>query len=271
MAMRGFLHQLAARSLGLAPDIRPRAALPYAASAEEPVAGDDNPVAMPASAAASASPNSIHDPSANIIRPPAQPLPGEVAAPPGTRSPATPAPDPLAAKPLVPPAPADRQPPPHLATPPAPDHTRVAMPAPIVHTPARQETTPTPVAPAINPPSSPRSASPTPDLASLDLESLIARLVRPEPATAAPQLPASAPTRTVSLTQSAKAALPQAPSVVAKASPADTEPAPEVHITIGRLEVNPPARPTPPPAPRPRGPAPLSLADYLARRNGGRP
>ncbi|MBL8416847.1 MAG: hypothetical protein JNN31_01285 [Dechloromonas sp.] len=269
MAMRGFLHQLATRSLGLAPDIRPRAALPYAAPPEEPSAGDDNPVAMPASAAAS--PNSIHDASANIVRPSAQPLPGEVAAPPGTRSPATPASDPLAAKPLVPPAPADRQPPPHLATPPAPDHTRVAMPAPIVHTPARQETTPTPVAPAINPPSSPRSASPTPDLASLDLESLIARLVRPEPATAAPESPASAPTRTVSLTQSAKAALPQAPSVVAKASPADTEPAPEVHITIGRLEVNPPARPTPPPAPRPRGPAPLSLADYLARRNGGRP
>lgn len=269
MAMRGFLHQLAARSLGLAPDIRPRAALPYAAPPEEPSAGDDNPVAMPASA--SSLPNSIHDASANIIRPPAQPLPGEAAAPPGTRFPATLTPDPLAAKPLVPPAPADRQPPQHLATQPTPDHTRVAMPAPIVHTPARHETTPTTVTPAINPPASPRSASPTPDLASLDLESLIARLVRPEPATAAPESPASAPTRTVSLTQSAKAALPQAPSVVAKASPADTEPAPEVHITIGRLEVNPPARPTPPPAPRPRGPAPLSLADYLARRNGGRP
>ncbi|QKV56549.1 MAG: hypothetical protein HT580_04340 [Dechloromonas sp.] len=65
--------------------------------------------------------------------------------------------------------------------------------------------------------------------------------------------------------------MPQAPSAVASASPADTEPAPEVHITIGRLEVNPPARPTPPPAPRPRGPVPLSLSDYLARRNGGRP
>jgi hypothetical protein len=58
---------------------------------------------------------------------------------------------------------------------------------------------------------------------------------------------------------------------VGKASPADIERAPEVHITIGRLEVNPPAPLTPPPATRPRGPAPLSLADYLARRNGGRP
>lgn len=269
MAKNGFLHQLATRSLGLAPDIRPRAALPYAAPPEEPSAGDDNPVAMPASAAAS--PNSIHDASANIVRPPAQPLPGEVAAPPGTRSPATLAPDPLAAKPLVPPAPADRQPPQHVTTQPTPDHTRVAMPAPIVNTPARREATPTTVTPTITPPASPRSASPTPDLASRDLESLIARLVRPEPATAAPESPASAPTRTVSLTQSATATLPQAPSIVAKASPADTEPAPEVHITIGRLEVNPPARPTPPPAPRPRGPAPLSLADYLARRNGGRP
>lgn len=46
---------------------------------------------------------------------------------------------------------------------------------------------------------------------------------------------------------------------------------PEVHITIGRLEINPPPRPPPPPAPRPRGPAPLSLGDYLARRQGGRP
>jgi len=267
--MRGFLHQLAARSLGLAPDIRPRAALPYAALPEAPVASDDNPVTMPASAAAS--PNSIHDASAYIVRPPAQPLPGEVAAPPSTQSPATLAPEPIATKPLVPPAPADSQPPLHAVTSPAPDHAQMAIPAPIIQTPARREPTPTTVAPAINPPASPHSSSPVPDLASLDLESLIARLVRPEPATAAPELPASAPTRTVSLTQSAKAALPQAPSVVAKASPADTEPAPEVHITIGRLEVNPPARPTPPPAPRPRGPAPLSLADYLASRNGGRP
>ena len=267
--MRGFLHQLAARSLGLAPDIRPRAALPYAAPPEAPSAGDDNPVTMPASAAAS--PNSIHDASANIVRPPAQPQHGEVTAPPSTRAPATLVPDPLAAKPLVPPAPDDRQPPLLVATPPAPEHTRVASPAPIVHTPARHDTGPTTVTPAINQSIPPDPARPVPNLASLDLESLIARLVRPEPATAAPELPPSAPTRSVSLTQSAKAALPQAPSVVAKASPADAEPAPEVHITIGRLEVNPPARPRPPPAPRPRGPAPLSLADYLARRNGGRP
>jgi hypothetical protein len=269
MAMRGFLHQLAARSLGLAPDIRPRAALPYAAPPEAPVAGDDNPVAMPAFAAAA--PNPIDDASANVIRPPVQPLPGEVAAPPSTRSPAPHAPDPLAAKPLVPPAPADSQLPLRGMTSPAPDRAQMAMPAPIIQTPARREATPTTVRPAINQPARPDSARPVHDLASLDLESLVARLVRPEPATAAPELPASAPTRSVSLTQSAKAALPQAPSVVAKASPADTEPAPEVHITIGRLEVNPPARPTPPPAPRPRGPAPLSLADYLARRNGGRP
>jgi len=175
MAMRGFLHQLAARSLGLAPDIRPRAALPYAALPEAPVAGDDNPVAMPASA--SALPNSLHDASANIVRPPTQPLPGEVAAPPSTRFPATLAPDPLAAKPLVPPAPADRQPPLHVATSPTPEHTRVASPAPIVHTPARHETGPTTVTPAINQSIPPDSARPVPDLSSLDLESLIARLV----------------------------------------------------------------------------------------------
>lgn len=268
MAKNGFLHQLAARSLGLAPDIRPRAALPYAASAEEPVAGDDNPVAM--TAPASAAPNPIRDPSANIVRPSAQQLPGEVAAPPGTRSPATLAPELLASKLPVPPAPADLQPPLRVATQPMPDHTRVAMPSPIVPTPGRDVTAPTTVTPAVNQSVPPDSARHVPDLANLDLESLIARLVRPEPATAAPELPASAPTRTVSLAQPAKATLPPAPSVATTAFPADTEPAPEVHITIGRLEVNPPPRPAPPPAPRPRGPAPLSLSDYLARRNGGR-
>ena len=269
MAKHGFLHQLATRSLGLAPDIRPRAALPYAASAEEPGMGDDNPVAMPAPA--SAAPNPIRDLSANFVRPPAQPLPGEVAAPAGTPSPATLAPEPLAAKPPVPPAPPDQQPPLRVATQPMHDKTRMALPAPIVHTSARDETAPTTVTPTVTQTAPPDSARPVPDLANLDLESLIARLVRPEPATAAPELPASAPTRTVSLAQSAKAALPPAPSVVTKTSPADSEPAPEVHITIGRLEVNPPPRPTPPPAPRPRGPAPLSLSEYLTRRNGGRP
>ncbi len=51
----------------------------------------------------------------------------------------------------------------------------------------------------------------------------------------------------------------------------DTTPAPVVNVTIGRVEVRqPPAPPPPPPPPaRSPGPRPLSLDEYLERRNSG--
>ena len=55
-----------------------------------------------------------------------------------------------------------------------------------------------------------------------------------------------------------------------RASPSrDITPAPVVNVTIGRVEVRqPPAPPTPPPVRAP-GPRPLSLDEYLERRNSG--
>lgn len=276
MSKNGFLHQLATRSLGLAPDIRLRAALPYAPPAEEPMTGEDNPGSLPAPLSAPPLPN--REAPAGDLRPSARPPAGETPdsplSPNDLRFPARPAPDTLAANPPAVPAPADRHPPRHTAVPPIADEARATLPAAIVHRQAPRETAPAPITPALDRPAGPQSASPAADPAGFDLETLVARLVRPQAAVAA-ETAGDSPTRPVPhiqpLVQPSRAGLPQAPSAVASASPADTEPAPEVHITIGRLEVNPPARPTPPPAPRPRGPVPLSLSDYLARRNGGRP
>ena len=271
--MSGFLHQLAARSLGLTPDIRPRAALPYAAPPEDAVAGTDNPLATPASVPPSPTP--LHEASASTFRLPPQPLAGQTTIVANdSRSPMQFAPDPLAATLLVAPSPqADRQPPHGAVTPPTADPERAPMPVPLAQALIGREAAPTALVPTTDQPVPPDSA---PELPGVDLESLIARLSPPEHA-AAPESPSAAPALTAPLSQPLaqaqtrppRAALTQAPSPVAKTSPADAEP--EVHITIGRLEVNPPPRPTPPPAPRPRGPAPLSLSDYLARRNGGRP
>jgi len=271
--MSGFLHQLAARSLGLTPEIRPRAALPYAAPADEPVTGDGNPVAMPAPL--SASPALSCEAPAIDLSPSVRPLLGETPhSPSDLHFAATPTPDTLATKPPLVPAPTDRQPPRLTTMPPTTNEVRASLPRPIIQTPALGEAMPTTFAPAIDRPASPHSASPTPDLASVDLESLVARLVQPQSA-APSEMPADSPTRPVPYTpplvQPSLPSVPHIPSAVKTASPANTEPAPEVHITIGRLEVNPPPRPAPPPAPRPRGPAPLSLSDYLTRRNGGRP
>lgn len=276
MAKNGFLHQLATRSLGLAPDIRLRAALPYAAPAEEPMTGEDNPVVLPAPLSAPSPPN--REAPAGDLRPSARPPAGEPPdsplSPNDLRFPARTVPDALAAQPPAVPAPAERQPPRHTAAPPTGDEARATLPAATVYRQAPGEATAAPLATALDRPAGTQSASPATDPAGFDLEALVARLVRPQ-AAVAPETATDSPTRPVPyiqpLVQPSRAGLLQGPSAVASASPADTEPAPEVRITIGRLEVNPPARPTPPPAPRPRGPAPLSLADYLARRNGGRP
>jgi hypothetical protein len=45
----------------------------------------------------------------------------------------------------------------------------------------------------------------------------------------------------------------------------------EVHVSIGRIEVTAVQEAAPPPRKTPRGSPPMSLDDYLARRNGGRP
>jgi hypothetical protein len=49
----------------------------------------------------------------------------------------------------------------------------------------------------------------------------------------------------------------------------DVTPAPVVNVTIGRVEVRPPPTPPPPPPVRAPGPRPLSLDEYLERRNDG--
>jgi hypothetical protein len=105
-----------------------------------------------------------------------------------------------------------------------------------------------------------------------DLENLISRLVGPETnQTATPPNTQPAPT-SGSAQQLTRRYTPvdtvRPPAGRESPSSTEAESTPEVHITIGRLEVNPPSRPAPPP--RPRGPAPMSLSDYLDRRNGGR-
>lgn len=273
--MSGFLHQLAARSLGLAPAARPRAALPYAAPVPETLAPALAAMAPDAPAALAAAP-----------------LPAT------RRDPSGPAPEPAAMPPT------DRR---TAAEPPPASHPRTAsagIPAlpsvlPTVSAPRQrpdtshegdQPASPRPVIatiltgaaiPSVRPPENPaaaasRPADDEPTAGLLDLESLVSRLVgqatghhplTPDgtpspstavaPATSQPPRPSYASHRPAERREAAEAANPA------------TDTAPEVHITIGRLEVNAPSRPTPPP-PRPRGPAPLALGDYLARRAGGR-
>jgi hypothetical protein len=110
-----------------------------------------------------------------------------------------------------------------------------------------------------------------------DIESLVSRLLGDKPGQPE-KSPESAAPPTVITARQANQQRPAEISTIRpqssreRQSPApETDSAPEVHITIGRLEVNPPSRPAPAAQPpRPRGPAPLSLSDYLARRNGGR-
>lgn len=272
--MRGFLHQLAARSLGLAPAARPRAALPYAAPAPETPAPDLAAVAPEAPAAVAAAPLRATGRDAS------GPAPETDAVPPTERHAAEPtsASHPRAANAEIPTLPsvvpavsAPRQ---------GPDITREGEPTAIRH--LDHAPLPTDAAiPSARPlenqaaaNSRPGGDEPTAGL--LDLESLIGRLVG-QATGHQPLTPDGTPSASPAVTPAN--AQPPRPGhtshrpaehreVVATDSQA-ADSAPEVHITIGRLEVNPPSRPTPPP-PRPRGPAPLSLGDYLARRAGGR-
>lgn len=274
--MRGFLHQLAARSLGLAPEVRPRAALPYAAPALDALAAE-------ASAFQSASSSS-----AQGAQPPASTAPQ---APASNFGPDYTLPTPLlterSADNLAADRPANTSSPatsagneqlhvfPSRAPHPADSKTDIEA--------GRRDDKTTPP----NPPAAPIHLRPEPSPAQnsqpgdddpssrlSDLEGLVSRLLKQETHQPAPQ-----PTAIPSTASAKPPATTQRPAPVSTIRPqasrerpsvTEAEAGPEVHITIGRLEVNPPSRPAPPPPPRPRGPAPLSLTDYLARRNGGR-
>jgi hypothetical protein len=60
-----------------------------------------------------------------------------------------------------------------------------------------------------------------------------------------------------------------APTGAARRPSPSQDVAPVVNVTIGRVEVRPPAAPPPPPPVRTSGPRPLSLDEYLERRNSG--
>lgn len=284
----GFLHQLAARSLGLAPQVKPRAALPYAITTplagEAEVAGID--MANPEAAAAPL-------PGRGQVR---QEAAGRL---PDTFLPATEAgPAVQSANTVAGMSPmngGERQPSPPRAplasAPPDPQRDPSGdgirdqvigdgLPRSRRPMPDAQEATATHGVAETDERSSARNesgAAPIPDL-----ESLVARLLAPRRNSLA--VPAEPETRTERLEARTKAQ-PTAPpgvarveTVTARRPPAVFQPAasraaeaaPDVHITIGRLEVNAPNKPPPQAPARPRGPAPLSLSDYLARRQGSR-
>lgn len=273
--MSGFLHQLAARSLGLAPEVRPRASLPYAAPAMDTLAAEASalqpaPAGLPPEAQAPAS-TVPKAPASNLKADNAHPAPlvaernaDNLAAerPANTSSPATAGNEQLRVLPSRLLRPADSQ-------------TDIEA----GHRDAKTSPASPPAAPIYRRAEAPpaQNSQPSDDDPSsrfADLESLVSRLLKQEsnqPATPADNKPLPASAKPSATTQRpAPISTIRPPTSRERPSVTETEPSPEVHITIGRLEVNPPSRPAPPPPPRPRGPAPLSLSDYLARRNGGR-
>ena len=280
--MSGFLHQLAARSLGLAPQIKLRSALPYAAPAMDTLAVEAS--AFQSSPAAFAPPSALA---------PQAPAPASTAqnAPAGSFKADTPHPAPLVAdrstNNLVVDRPAKTRLP-AAATGNEPHQALLSQqPRPVdrktnIETGQRDAS----ISPA-NPPAAPiylraepvsapesQTGNDDPTGRFVDLESLVSRLFKQEanqPATPADTTPTpTTDTARLSTQRSNAISTLRPPASRESQQAAATESAPEIHITIGRLEVNPPARPAPLPPPRPRGPAPLSLSDYLARRQGGR-
>ena len=267
--MSGFLHQFASRSLGLAPQIKSRAALPYAAPTTD---------------------FSMAETASNEI-PPAIERPGFVPQPDVRRNKqvtdkALPAPivaeNPARATPAErPTSPQNTSQPPRIFAQQLPDDAPLATtlngqppPPAIIASPVTAE----PKFISRHPEPAPDTRRPAEDTqpAFPDLESLITRLLgdNKNPPEKSPE--AAAPPTVVTAHQAK-----QRPAEISTIRPQSTrerqtpapeiDTSPEVHITIGRLEVNPPSRPVPAAQPpRPRGPAPLSLSDYLARRNGGR-
>jgi len=275
--MSGFLHQLANRSLGLAPQVRSRAALPYAAPAADysmtEAASHDS-----LSVGAAIEPSGFETPQSVPSRPLVtdSPLPAPVVAENIPRA------DRLAA-PTSSPAHKTAIQPPRITSQQADQisqrdiaHHHQAERAgsnPVASQPTSNQKSltqePVSAAEARQPAESPRAAL-------ADIESLVARLLGNDQGHPENSPEIATPPTIVTARQTAQrpaeisAIRPQSTRERAAVVPeADT--APEVHITIGRLEVNPPNRPAPAAQPpRPRGPTPMSLTEYLARRNGGR-
>lgn len=281
----GFLHQLAARSLGLAPQVKPRAALPYAITAPLPGEAEVAGIYMAGQEAVAASlpgrgearhetggrpPEALLPPTeARAARQSANTLAGRTPMNGDERQP-RPAHAPLASAP----------PDPHRD--PSGDGTRaqaISQGLPRSRRPmpdAREATATLGVAEKDekSPARADSGAAPIPDL-----ESLVARLLAPRQDSLTS--PASQQTRAETRREAQPATPPSVaraetvtarrpPAVLQPSAPREAEAAPDVHITIGRLEVNAPSKPLPQAPARPRGPAPLSLSDYLARRQGSR-
>jgi hypothetical protein len=274
--MSGFLHQLASRSLGLAPQIKSRAALPYAApTADFPTTetiGLEPPPTAPAierqahEAPAQNARSSDHA-AENSLPAPVVAQKTERAA-----SVARQAPHPAA----------DASQPPRVSRPLSPEDTpleiaRGSQPPPrtvdAIASPATAQLKPVQRHPEPAPES--RHAGDETQARFANLETLVTRLLGDEKSQTGTS-PETAPPPATTMPRASNQP-PQATSTIralaGRERPAITpeiDSAPEVHITIGRLEVNPPSRPAPAAQPpRPRGLAPLSLSDYLARRNGG--
>jgi hypothetical protein len=267
--MSGFLHQLASRSLGLAPQIKSRAALPYAAPA-----ADFSMTEVASHGPTPAIERQRFEPPHNTQRN-EQAMDNALPAPFVAESPA-----PATHVEMKTSTPSASQPP-RLSAQQLPDH------APLETAHSRQPAPPAIIASPIaaEPKSIPRHLDPAPETsrpaennqpALRDIESLVTRLLgdNKNPPEKSPE--SAAPPTVVTAHQAS-----QRPAEISTIRPQSTrerqstapeiDTSPEVHITIGRLEVNPPSRPAPAAQPpRPRGPAPLSLSDYLARRNGGR-
>lgn len=273
--MSGFLHHLAARSLGLAPEVRPRAALPYAAPTLDAMATESSAL-QPALAGLAPE---MQAPTSTAPKAPASNIKADNAHP----------------APLVAERSANNFATDRAANTSSPDTTagseqlRVMpsrLPRPVDsqadieagHRDAKTSPANPPAAPIYRRPEPPPAQNSQPgddDPSSrfADLESLVSRLLKQEsnqPPTPPNATPSPASAKPPATTQRpAQISTIRPPTSRERPSLTEAEPSPEVHITIGRLEVNPPSRPAPPPPPRPRGPGPLSLADYLARRNGG--
>lgn len=269
--MRGFLHQLATRSLGLAPQIKSRAALPYAAPAADFSMAEAASNEIPPASSAVERPG--YEPPRNVRgseRATDSALPAPIVAvnpPPATRGEAQTSmqragqPPRISAQLLPDVTP---EPKPIIQTPPP---AIIASPVP-----TEQKPIPRQLAPA------PENRHPADNVqpALADLESLVTRLLgdkqsHPDKAPESFTPPAVVTPRQAGQRPAESTTIRPQPGRERLSAAPEADSAPDVHITIGRLEVNPPSRPAPAAQPpRPRGPAPLSLSDYLARRNGGR-
>lgn len=267
--MSGFLHQFASRSLGLAPQIKSRAALPYATPAADfSMAETASHEAPPAIERPKFKPTHTarrHEQAADNA------LPAPIVAENQAR----------ATHVEMQTSPQSASQPPRISAPPTHDnapletaHSR--QPSPPLNIASTVAAEPKTVARQLEP--EPETRRPAEDTlpAFPDIESLVTRLLRDKQSHPKKPPEAAAPPTVVTARQAN-----QRPAEISTIRPQsarerqnpipETDSAPEVHITIGRLEVNPPSRPAPAAQPpRPRGPAPLSLSDYLARRNGGR-